>query len=185
MAKTPDGRFTYIDGPVGGVDANGKTLLNKIQGFQTEVSENLSAVVLSSDANAVSSNTLTAIDTPVMGTQHGLTKNVLVGVVYSFSILLFITATAGEGLQFDLNGGSAGVTWFKAKALGYDGSSQALISPMLTSKSTAFGPQDTFSGWVEIECSFQPSGNGTFIPRIAQTAHSSGSVQVLKGSKIQ
>jgi len=143
--------------------------------------------VLTADANAVSSNALTPIVTPVMGSQNGLTRNVLSGISYTFETLLFITATDGEGLQIDLNGGSAGMTWIKAKAKGYDGSSAAaatlaFVSPTITSLSTPFGPQNAFSGWVEIEGSFVPSGNGTFIPRIAQTAHGSGSVQVLKGS---
>lgn len=136
----------------------------------------LSPKVLSADATAVSSNTLTA--------QTGLSRDVISGVVYSFRIVLWIAASANEGLQIDLNGGSATLTWLKAMALGYDGSSQALISPVITSLSTAFGPQDAFSGKVEIEGSFLVNAGGTFIPRIAQTAHASGSVQVLKGSSI-
>lgn len=140
----------------------------------------LHPTVLSADATAVSSNTLTA--------QAGLSRGVIAGTVYAFKILLFITA-ADEGLQFDLNGGSAGMTWIKAAAVGYDRSSAAaatlaFASQTITALSTAFGPQNAFSGTVEIEGSFVPSSDGTFIPRIAQTAHSSGSAQVLKGSSI-
>lgn len=132
--------------------------------------------VLSADATAVNSNTLTA--------QAGLSRDVLTGVVYSFRIVLWLTATAGEGLQLDLNGGSAAMTWLRAKAVGYDDSSQSLISATITSLSTAFGPQDAFSGLIEIEGSFVPSSSGTFAPRAAQTSHVSGSVTVLKGSTI-
>lgn len=131
--------------------------------------------VLSADATVVDSNTLTA--------QTGLSQNVLSGLVYSFRIVLWITATAGEGLQISLNGGSAAMTWVTAMWKGYDlGGSLAFVSPLLTALATASGPQDAFSGKIEIEGSFNPSGEGTFIPNIAQTAHGSGSVKVLKGS---
>lgn len=155
-----------------------KKPLQALQPFIEDLQSQITALhptVLSADATAVSSNALTA--------QGGLSRSVVAGTAYGFRILLFITA-ADEGMQFDLNGGSAAMTWIKAKAVGFDGMSLALISPLLTSLSTAFGPQNAFSGWVEIEGSFVPSGGGTFIPRIAQTAHSVGSVQVLKGSSI-
>jgi hypothetical protein len=140
----------------------------------------LHPTVLTADATAVASNTLTA--------QAGLSRGVVAGTAYAFKIILFITA-ADEGLQFDLNGGSAAMTWIKAAATGFDRSSAAaatlaFASQTVTSLSTAFGPQSAFSGTVEIEGSFVPSTDGTFIPRIAQTAHVSGSVQVLKGSSI-
>lgn len=135
-----------------------------------------SSTILTADESPVSSNTLTA--------QNGLSRDVVSGMSYYFKIVLFITATVNEGLQLDLNGGTATMTFLKAMALGYDGSSQALISPIITALATTFGPQDAFSGKIEVEGSFVPSASGTFIPRVAQTAHASGSVQVLKGSLI-
>jgi hypothetical protein len=130
-------------------------------------------VTLSADEAAVASNALTA--------QSGLARNVLSGVVYNFRIVLWITAAAGEGLQLDLNGGTAVMTWFRAAYKGYDASSLALVAAV-TALATEVGPQDAFSGMIEIEGSFKPSSDGTFAPRIAQTAHASGNVTVLEGS---
>ena len=124
-----------------------------------------------------------ANSTNVLAALNGLSRDVVSGKIYNFKIVLWVAASEGEGLQIDLHGGTAAMTWFRAMYVGYDGSSQALISAV-TALATAVGPETAFSGMIQIEGSFKPSGDGTFAPRIAQTAHSTGSVTVLKGSNI-
>src|SRR5690349_16161077 len=118
-----------------------KKPLQDLQPFIADLQAQITALhptILTADATAVSSNTLTA--------QGGLSRSVVASTPYAFKILLFITA-ADEGLQFDLNGGSAAMTWIKAKAVGFDSSSAgaatlAFVSQTVTSLSTAFGPQN-------------------------------------------
>lgn len=159
-------------------NANPEDLVPQIQDMEEAISADLTGsgvLVLSDDATAVSSNTLTA--------QAGLSRDVVSGIAYSFTIVLFLTATLMEGWKLDLDGGSAAMSWITGLARGYDGSSLALVVE-ITDLTTEISPQDGFSGTVEIKGSFVPSGDGTFIPRLAQVAHSSGSVQTLKGSSI-
>lgn len=174
MPDTPYGMFTYFEGPI-------ELVLEPLRAFQTAVESQLRSrdapTVLDADATAVSSNTLTP--------PSGFSRGVLSGKRYRLKLELWVTAASvAEGIQFDLGGGTATVGWLRAKCVGYDGSSLAFVSPDLTALTTVFAPQDAFSGLFEIVGSLQASSDGTFAPRIAQAAHASGSVQVLKGSTI-
>lgn len=133
-------------------------------------------------ANVVRSNT-------TMTALAELSRSVLNGRRYDFDVILRVAdsaavAGAGEGIKVDLNGGTATVTdfWatFEIKDWGFStikhGTALADVASI-----DAVGGGD---GLVQINGSFTATADGTFIPRVAQTSHTSGSITVLEGSSI-
>lgn len=114
----------------------------------------------------------------------GLSCTVKTGRKYGFRCLLFVSdSTAAEGVKIDFGGGSAAATNFRAQAVGYDTALQ--ISATLTSLTgTASAGTFTGAGAVMIEGSFEPSSNGTFIPRFAQNTHVVGTLTLFRGSHL-
>jgi hypothetical protein len=127
---------------------------------------------LTADLAAITSNTLAAIS--------GLSQDVESAKIYKFEFALWVTDSNAEGIKLDLNGGTAAMTWFRAKFFGLDADTVAIVQSTTTLASAV--NRDSFSGMVQIWGAFSPSGDGTFIPRVAQKAHASGSLTVLKGS---
>jgi hypothetical protein len=112
-----------------------------------------------------------------------LSAPVLAGRKYSFRATLFINDSNAEGVKFDLNGGTATSTNLRATYLGWD---TALSLIMNVTTLAAVASVDSFSGVgkIEIEGTFEPATDGTFVPRMAQLVHTSGSLTVLRGSSL-
>lgn len=109
---------------------------------------------------------------------------VVSGRKYSFQVSFFISdSVAGEGAKFDFDGGSAAATNFRAHCTITD--TALLLSSQVTALATDIA-QATVTGSSLFQCtgSFEPSGNGTFIPRFAQNSHSSGTLTLFRGSYV-
>jgi len=104
------------------------------------------------------------------------------GHKYGGKVVLFVSdSVAAEGVKLDFNGGSATVTNFRAHADGLD--SALTINTQATSISSAISAATfTGSGRIVIYFTFEPSADGTFIPRIAQNSHVTGTITVARGS---
>ena len=147
-------------------DTATQTLTNKTfgQGVQSSYCSRLSA----NYTNATAAFTNTA-----------LSLTLVTGRIYSFhAVLVYSNSTAGEGAQFDFNGGAATSTNFVA------GSSGAVntVSTALTGIFT----QGTVTGnnVIAIDGTFEPSSSSTFIIRGAEVSHSTGTLTLLRGSYI-
>lgn len=112
-------------------------------------------------------------------TNTALSVTVTSGRVYSFHVvLIYSNSTAGEGAQFDFNGGGATSTNFVA---GTEGG----INDTVTTALTGVFSQGTVTGnnVTVIDGTFEPSSTGTFIVRAAEnSAHVSGTLTILRGS---
>jgi hypothetical protein len=94
-------------------------------------------------------------------------------------------STPGEGLQFDLNGGTATMTSFEAGfASTPPGTGLALGTLTTTSLGTALTVNTATSGDAiyTIPITLVCNAGGTFIPRFAELSHSSGTATVELGS---
>jgi hypothetical protein len=125
--------------------------------------------------------------TTTMGNLTGLTINLRAGRTYSFRAVLFaVDSVAGEGLKFDLDGGTATATDLEAFATLVSTAGTAFVAALtLTALATDFA-MATVTGVskVEIEGVITVNAGGTFIPRFAQNSHSSGTATVNRGSYI-
>jgi len=90
-------------------------------------------------------------------------------------------STAGDGAQFDLNGGSATVSAIVGQIVTFD--STTLFVTRITALSTAQSIATyNNSGMQFITGTFTASSNGTFIVRAAQNTHSTGTLTISQGS---
>lgn len=119
--------------------------------------------------------------TNVLAVIAALTYTVAAGAKYQFEIALWLTDSNGEGLQIDLNGGTAAMTWFRATYTGFD---DTLSLVKQADELVDLLESEGFSGVIYIRGGFSPSGAGTFAPRFAQKNHSAGSLTALKGSSL-
>lgn len=122
-------------------------------------------------------------------TNTNLSATVISGRTYNFTCCLFFSdSTAADGAQFDFNGGSAAMTVFRAHATAANDAGAALAVTNAASTALATAIQValalTTQTCITIQGSFVPSGAGTFIVRAAQTAHSTGTLTVQRGSYI-
>lgn len=120
-------------------------------------------------------------------TATNLSSTVISGRTYSFEAVLFFSdSTAADGAQFDFNGGSAAATNFIAQAFAYNnvGGALTLTNGAITALATAIQVTlaVTTQTMLVVKGSFVPSGNGTFIIRGAQTAHTTGTLTLNRGS---
>lgn len=120
-------------------------------------------------------------------TSTNLSAAVISGRTYSFTCVLFFQdSTAADGAQFDFNGGSAGVTNFRAHASAVNATGTALVLTNANSTALATAIQValalTTQTCITIQGTFVPSGSGTFIVRGAQTAHTAGTLTIDRGS---
>lgn len=104
------------------------------------------------------------------------------GRKYSFTCEMFLSdSVAADGAVLDFNGGSATSTNFRAQVTAFD--TALNVSTILTSLAgTATATTFTGAGAFEIHGSFEPSGTGTFIPRFSQSAHTTGTLTLARGS---
>jgi hypothetical protein len=114
----------------------------------------------------------------------GCSPTIYSGHKYMGQIVLFVSdSTAADGVKVDLNGGTATATNIRAHVEGLD--SALTINTQITSLSTAVTAATfTGSGVVVIYFTIEPSADGTFIPRIAQNAHTVGTLTVARGSGV-
>lgn len=116
-----------------------------------------------------------------------LSVTVISGRTYNFSLnLTFADSTAADGAQFDFNGGSAAATNFRVHCMATNaaGAILAQSNAAATALATANSVTLALTTQANLVCNgtFVPSGNGTFIVRAAQAAHSTGTLTVHRGS---
>ena len=112
-----------------------------------------------------------------------LTVTVVSGRKYSFDLVLIVSqSVAADGARLDFEGGTAAATNFVADVTILDGAAydtHTVVSALATDvTSTDIGTTVK----IEAKGSFEPSGNGTFIPRIGLEAASTGTITTLRGS---
>lgn len=112
-----------------------------------------------------------------------LTVTVVSGRKYSFDLVLIVSqSVAADGARVDFEGGTAAATNFVADVTILDGAAydtHTVVSALATDvTSTDIGTTVK----IEAKGSFEPSGNGTFIPRIGLEAASTGTITTLRGS---
>ena len=103
---------------------------------------------------------------------------------YSFTLILFLSdSVAADGAVVDFNGGSATMTDFRAQFTSFD-TALNLSTQTTTLAGTASMSTFTGSGMVEVHGAMTVNAAGTFIPRFAQAAHTTGTLTCFKGSNI-
>jgi hypothetical protein len=115
---------------------------------------------------------------------NNCTINVISGRRYTGRGIFYVNdSIAADGAKVDFNGGSAGVTNFRAHCTAFD---TALgLSSQGTALSTAYSVSTlTGNGYFECYVTFEPSSSGTFIPRFAQANHSTGTLTLARGSHL-
>lgn len=99
-------------------------------------------------------------------------------------VVLASDSTAADGVKFDFNGGAATMTSFAA---GVTGNVQAATAGTTISTSLAgainfTATNGTGTNYVVIDITMVVNAGGTFIPRFAQNAHSTGTATADTGS---
>jgi hypothetical protein len=114
----------------------------------------------------------------------GLSVTVTTGRKYTFKMILYVNdSVAADGVKIDFDGGTATATNFRAHVTLFD--SALNLSTQLTALATdASAAVVTGDSMVEVHGSFEPSSTGTFIPRYAQAAHTTGTLTIYRGSHI-
>lgn len=114
----------------------------------------------------------------------GLTVTVTSGVKYGVRVLVRISdSEPAEGVAFDFDTSTAGVTNLGLHAFGVDGTSGvATDMGVSTALATNLFAATFGSGEVQINGSFEPSSNGTFLLRFSQSTHVSGTATMSRGS---
>jgi hypothetical protein len=104
------------------------------------------------------------------------------GLKYVFRCNFFVSdSVAADGAKIDFNGGTATATDFRAQITAFD--SALNLSTQVSALATAAAATTfTGSGSFEVNGSFEPSANGTFIPQFAQNAHTTGTLTLFRGS---
>lgn len=127
---------------------------------------------------------VTADQTNATTTMQTSTCSVTVvsGKKYSFQCELFLSdSVAVDGAKMDFNGGAATATNFRAQVTAFD--TALNLSSQVTALATASSASTfTGAGAFEVHGTFEPSANGTFIPRFAQVSHSTGTLTLARGS---
>lgn len=123
--------------------------------------------------------------TTTMGNLTDLSETVKAGRAYGFRWVQPIAdSVAADGVKADLDGGSATMTSIQAHGLIFDSTG------LLTSLGTSALATDlvaatlTGDGLVVIEGSFVVNAGGTFIPRVAQNAHTTGTLTAYKHGRL-
>lgn len=135
-----------------------------------------------------SPNTATASDlattSTTLGSITGLSANIRNGSSYSFRLIVYAAdSLAADGAKFDFDGGTATFSNARVHCTGFD---TALVLSSQTSAIATDFALTTVTGDSMFECygTLTASGSGTFIPRFAQNAHTTGTLTVYKGSHL-
>ena len=120
-------------------------------------------------------------------TNTALSVSTVSGRKYNFNVSLFFSdSTAADGAQFDFNGGNSTSTNFRAHCTAANNAGAALVltnaatTALTTAIQTALAL--TTQSWLHCAGSFEPSSTGTFTMRAAQTAHTTGTLTINRGS---
>lgn len=109
------------------------------------------------------------------------TVNLKAGRSYAFEVVLIGNdATAAQGVQMDMNGGTATVTSFVAQALIHDTILQA--SEQSASLANAFNAATWGTGQVSLKGTLVVNVAGTLIPRAAKNSAGAATLTLLAGS---
>lgn len=120
--------------------------------------------------------------TTTMANITGLSVTLQAGRTYVGRICVFCEdSVAADGIKFDFDGGTATATDFRAHATVFDTALQ--LSSQVTALATDFSVavvtgSSMFEAYFTITC----NAAGTFIPRFAQAAHTTGTATVFRGS---
>ena len=130
----------------------------------------------------VSADVTNATVTPANITD--LTENVLAGRHYTGRYVFKCSdSQAAEGIRFDFDGGACTMTAFAAGARIIT-SGTVVVSVEVSSALATDFVWTTITGetWILIELGFTVNAGGTFIPRFAQSTHTSGTATLSRGS---
>ena len=120
--------------------------------------------------------------TGTMANITGLSATLAAGRTYVGRICVFCEdSTAADGIKFDFDGGTATATDFRAQGTIFDTALQ--LSVQTTALATDFSAA-TITGGSVFTADFTITVNaaGTFIPRFAQVAHTTGTATAFRGS---
>lgn len=120
--------------------------------------------------------------TTTMANITGLTATVVAGRKYTGRIVLYCAdSTAVDGIKVDFDGGGATMTSFRAHGTIFD--TALLLSSQTTAIATDFAVATiTGDSMIEIYFAFVVNAAGTFLPRVAQNAHTAGTATVYANS---
>jgi hypothetical protein len=109
-------------------------------------------------------------------------NNLYSGRKYAFQCEMFLSdSVSTDGAKIDFGGGSATATNFRAQVTAFD--TALNLSTQVTSlTATATASTFTGAGAFEVHGSFEPSADGTFLPRFAQGVHTTGTLTLARGS---
>ena len=106
-------------------------------------------------------------------------------VKYNFKLILFVNeTTTADSISIDFNGGTAVAASFRAQPYCTD-SAALQIAAQTTALATAITPANfNGAGTIVVDAYISSADGGTFIPRFAQKAHSTGTATVFAGSRL-
>lgn len=131
----------------------------------------------------VANNVTNATDT--MANITGLSSTLIAGRKYSGELTLFCsTDQAAEGIKFDFDGGAATMTSFAAAITSnVQGATLGVtVSAALATDLTVTALSGTGVNCIVIKFGLVCNAAGTFIPRVSQVAHASGTATVVANS---
>lgn len=113
---------------------------------------------------------------------NGTAITVTSGRKYAGTCEFYVSdSVSADGASIDFNGGTATATNFRAHIKAFD--TTLLLSMQTTALATAASTTTmTGAGAFEVAFTFEPSGNGTFLPRFAQNSHTTGTLTLARGS---
>lgn len=120
--------------------------------------------------------------TTTMANLADLSFSVVAGRHYTFDLVLFAADdVAADGFKVDLDGGTATVTVLRAHGT-VVGTTLVLAGPSSALATDFAAGTTTGDVMIEIRGAFTVNAAGTFIPRFAQNAHTTGTATVYAGS---
>jgi hypothetical protein len=180
--------------PVGGYSfAYGKNYTNRTAntfnvGWGSNVFQvTTTGVNVNGSINGGLNATLAANQTTTSATLATTTLSVtlVAGNTYTFQAELFLSdSTAVDGAKIDFNGGTATATTFIAQVTAFD-TALNLSSQLAALATGASASTFTGAGAFEVHGTIFVNAGGTFIPRFAQNAHTTGTLTLAKGSFIK
>ena len=123
--------------------------------------------------------------TTTMANVTGLSATLIAGRKYAGKLILYVNdSLAADGLKVDFDGGTATMTSFRAHGTVFD--TALLLSTQTTALATDFTAATiTGDAMVEVYFSLVCNAAGTFIPRFAQNAHTTGTATVYLNSHMK
>lgn len=141
-----------------------------VQGYHTWSGESYASIDLTNQTTSLSNLTLSV--------------TVVSGIKYAFKCILFANdSVAADGAVISFDAGTAGETNFRAQITAFD-AALALSQQNDDLTDTAAIATFTGNGSIEVHGSFEPSSTGTFGPRFAQNAHTTGVLTIYRGSHL-